>query len=500
MTMLETHGIGVAWAASVPVLRDVSLLLTPGFYGLVGANGAGKTTLLRVLAGELAPHEGSVHLRPGDARIVHCPQAVDEPGPDVFELASTYDGLAAELKGRLGLDEDELARWPTLSPGERKRWQIGAALGREPDVLLLDEPTNHLDASARDRLLGALGRFRGIGVIVSHDRAVLKRLPRAILRVHEGLVTLHAGRWSDARAAWEAARREQEDAHAKAKATVRAVERRLDTVQRTQEAAARSLGASSRMKNKNDHDARSMGRKVVAGWADARAGRTVQLVRNELQRAESRVPSITRDATVGGKIFASWERSPRAVLFHLDAPEVRAGEHVVLRDVRLNIGREERVRITGDNGAGKTTLLSALLSARRRDDRVLFLPQELSPAAVARLVADLRATTDEERGRVLSVFSALGSDPERILSRRDEDQAALSPGEARKLALAMGLGKHAWALALDEPTNHLDLPTIERLENALAGYPGCILLVTHDDAFAQAVTTRSLRVAHGTVA
>ena len=252
------------------------------------------------------------------------------------------------------------------------------------------------------------------------------------------------------------------------------------------------------MKNKNDHDGRSMGRKVVAGWADARAGRTVQVVKNELARAEARVPSIRRDATIGGKIFATYERSPQPVLFHLDTAELRAGDHVVVRDVRINIGREERVWITGDNGAGKTTLLSALVAAMRREDRVLFLPQELTPLAVARLVADLRASSDEERGRVLSVFSALGSDPERILARRDEDDASLSPGEARKLALASGLGRHAWALVLDEPTNHLDLPTIERLEHALAGYPGCILLVTHDDAFARAVTSRILRVEGGT--
>ena len=79
------------------------------------------------------------------------------------------------------------------------------------------------------------------------------------------------------------------------------------------------------------------------------------------------------------------------------------------------------------------------------------------------------------------------------------DAAFVSPGEARKLALAMGLGRHAWALVLDEPTNHLDLPTIERLERALESYPGCIVLVTHDDAFAHAVTNRNLRVAGGEV-
>ncbi len=499
MTVLEARGVGVAWSASMPVLKDVSFVLTPGFHGLVGANGAGKTTLLRVLAGVLVPHEGAVHARPDGATIAYCPQTVDVPGDDVLDLASAYDGLAAELKGRLALDEAELERWPTLSPGERKRWQIGGALAREPDVLLLDEPTNHLDSTARDRLLGALARFRGIGVIVSHDRAVLERLPRSILRVHDGNVTVHAGRYSDAHAAWEEERHGQEQAHARAKAAVRAVERRLDAARRTQAAASRSLSASSRLKGKRDNDARSMGAKVVAGWADGRAGRTVHVVREQLDRARADVPAIERDRTVGGAVFATYERAPHPVLFHIDGPEVRAGERVVLRDVRVTIGRDERIRIAGDNGAGKSTLLTALLAARRRDDRVLYLPQELTPEAIDSLVSELRSLPEDARGRVLSVFSALGSDPERLLARRSTEAAALSPGEARKLALASGLGRHAWALVLDEPTNHLDLPTIERLERALEGYPGCVVLVTHDDAFARATTTRTLTVRDGVV-
>ena len=499
-TVLEAHGVGVAWSASLPVLKDVSFVLTPGFHGLVGANGAGKTTLLRALAGELVPHEGAIRVRPPGAVVTYCPQTVDECGEDVLALSASHDGIAAELKGRLALEEDDLERWPTLSPGERKRWQIGAALAREPDVLLLDEPTNHLDAVARSRLLGALARFRGIGVVVSHNREVLEQLPRSILRVHDTKVTVHPGRYSDARAAWEEARRGHEEAHARARAAVRTVERKLDAARRTQEAASRSTNARSRMKNKNDHAARSMGAKVVAGWADARAGRTVQVVREELERVRADVPVAERDKTLGGKVFATYGRAAQPVLFHVDAPEVRAGEKVVLRDVRVTIGREDRVRITGENGAGKTTLLSALLASRPRDNRVLYLPQELEREEIERLSSELRSLDAETRGRVLSIFSALGSDPERLLARRAADAAFVSPGEARKLALASALGRHVWALVLDEPTNHLDLPTIERLERALEAYPGCIVLVTHDDAFARAVTNRTLDVTGGGVA
>ena len=499
MTMLEVRGVGVAWTASLPVIKEVSFVLTPGFFGLAGANGAGKTTLLRVLAGELEPHEGSVHVRPPGATIVHCPQTVDAVSADVRALAASRAGLAAELRGRLGLEPGELERWPTLSPGERQRWQIGAALAREPDVLLLDEPTNHLDADARERLLGALGRFRGIGVVVSHDRALLETLPRAILRAHEGSVTLYEGAWSAARATWQAARREAEQAHAAARATVRSLEHRVDVARRRQESAARSLGAGSRMKTQRDHDARSMGAKVVAGWAEGRAGRAVELAGKELARAREEVPAVTRDRTLGGKVFATYARAPHPILFHLEAAELRAGEHVVLADVRLDIGRDERVRIAGANGAGKTTLLTALVAAARRDERILYLPQELPYEHVARLGRELAAASDEVRGRVLSVFASLGSDPERILARRGDDVASLSPGEARKLALALGLGRHAWALVLDEPTNHLDLPTLERLEAALREYPGAVVLVSHDDAFADAVTARTVTVGDGRI-
>jgi ATPase subunit of ABC transporter with duplicated ATPase domains len=502
MVVLEAHGVGVAFAASAPVIQDARVRFVPGWYGLVGANGAGKTTLLRVLAGELVPTEGSVRRDPRDACIAMCPQEVDALSDDVLAFARAIGdaggesaGKAAELQGRLRLVPEQLDRWATLSPGERKRWQIGAALARAPDVLLLDEPTNHLDVEGRSLLVGALRRYRGIGVVVSHDRALLDELPQTTIRVHGARVSSHAGGYAEAAVAWEAERRDQEEAHGRAKDRVRAVSARLADARREHASADRARNASARMKDKNDNDARSMGAKVVAGWAEARSGRTVQTVRAELARAEQAVPAFTRDRTLGGRVFATYARAPSAVLFHLNEGRVAP----VLHDVRVTIGREERVRIAGAYGAGKTTLLGALLRAGPRRERVLHLAQELAASDVERLADELRALDPEERGRVLSVFAALGSDPERIVFRRAVDGSKLSPGEARKLALAMGLGRHAWALVLDEPTNHLDLPSIERLEAALGSYPGCVLLVTHDDAFARATTSRVLRVEGGTV-
>jgi ATPase subunit of ABC transporter with duplicated ATPase domains len=496
MTRVETRGLGVAWTASHPILEDVSLVLDRGMYGLVGANGAGKTTLLAVLAGRLTPHEGSVVLRPRGAVVAYCPQRVDGLEPDVLQLAASEAGLAAELRGRLGLEPSDLARWPTLSPGERKRWQVAAALAQEPEVLLLDEPTNHLDGEARGDLLAALRRFDGVGVVVSHDRAVLDTLTRATLRVHARRVTLYPGSYGEARALWEGERAREEQEHDEARKRVKRAESRLDQARRTQAAAASGVSTRARMKDKNDSDARSILATNKASWADARAGRVVSAVRGELERARAGVHSMEKDVTLGGKVFADYERAPNAVIFHLDEPELRAGEHVALRDVRLTIGRAERARIEGANGAGKTTLLKALVASQPRSERVLYLPQELEPEAVLAATRRLAEADGASRGRVLSIFAALGSDPERVIRGESSN---LSPGEARKLALAEALGRRAWALVLDEPTNHLDLPSIERLEAVLEGYPGCVVLVTHDDAFAQRTTTRSLRLEGGAI-
>lgn len=174
--------------ASVPLLTDVSLHFPPDWSGIIGANGCGKTTLLQLAVGKLEPQQGQVQSL---AEAVYCPQRTDEPPPFFDALLDTTDGYAQRLKGQLEVAETWRDRWPTLSHGERKRAQIGVALWRRPQILAIDEPTNHLDAAARNLLLAALQSFQGVGLLVSHDRALLDTLcqqcmfidpPQAVLR------------------------------------------------------------------------------------------------------------------------------------------------------------------------------------------------------------------------------------------------------------------------------------------------------------------------------
>lgn len=484
MAAVVFRGASFAYGDGVPMISDVTFRLPPGVYGVVGENGAGKTTLLRLVAGALSPDRGAVTVEPRGALVALCPQTADTLDADVTDLAAATSGEALATRDLLALDPAGVERWSTLSFGERRRWQLAAALHRDPDVLLADEPTNHLDAAARDLVAAALSRFRGVALVVSHDRALLDEVCAGTLRVHHGRVDVYTLPYTRARAEWEREARAREDDRAARVKERDAAGRRLAEARDRRARADGMRSSGRRMKDKNDSDARGIGADFRVARAERHLGKLVGARRSELDRAAAAIPEHEGGRAVGRSVFVGYEPAPRARVLQLDAPSLLAGDRRVLSDVRVTVDRSARIHVAGPNGAGKTTLLRALVQASSLPpERLLHLPQDISPAESARLLADVRALPPAERGRTLSLVAALGVDPDRLLA-----SASPSPGEARKLALALALGRRVWALVLDEPTNHLDLPSIERVESALADYPGALVVVSHDDRFARRLT------------
>ena len=188
---LSVSGLFFEYDSAVePLFSNLDIHFPPGFTGVVGANGSGKTTLLKLLSGRLKPERGNIA---ASGEAVLCEQEVFFPPADMEAFFEAGDRYAFRLRMNLGLALDLPERWETLSLGERKKIQIGTALWRQADILCLDEPTNHLDAASRSMLIGELRTFRGIGVLVSHDRKLLDELCGQCLFLAPGVHVLRPG-------------------------------------------------------------------------------------------------------------------------------------------------------------------------------------------------------------------------------------------------------------------------------------------------------------------
>src|ERR1700730_2636963 len=249
---VRVSNLSFSYSDSVAIIRDANFQITNGqtrgWTGIVGPNGAGKTTLMRLIAGELEPSSGSVHFDGTAAGAILLRQTVEDLTHEIERFAASLDGEAHRLFGELALKPEEIVRWPTLSPGERKRWQVGAALWSDPAVLMLDDPTDHLDSDARDFLIAGLRRFRGIGIVVSHDRAMLDALCSYTVHVDRGTARLWRGSYSAAKRSWEAEEREYQAEHERAKQEHRVVLRRLAVKRRMVSIAQDEVRAFNRRK------------------------------------------------------------------------------------------------------------------------------------------------------------------------------------------------------------------------------------------------------------
>lgn len=491
-----------------PTIRNVTTTLPAGWTGFVGDNGSGKTTLARVVCGLLQPDVGVVS---PSLFSTYCAQSAVEPPSNLEDFAVAYDRAAIKLRNELSIGDDWPWQYDMLSCGQQKRLQVACALWSAPDVLVVDEPTNHVDASTRQALFAALSKFKGVGILISHDRELLDALCSQCLFIANGAATMRSGGYSQALLQVTLERSSaihvREIAQKERARTEREAQRRREEASRVQ---ARKSGKGI---VKNDSDARAKKRHYIVSGQDGKAGKLSSRMQSRLEKAEDDVADSKVEKRYDAHVWLDVEPSKRKVLFRMESGRISVGESL-LSFPALFIGNTDHIGLVGDNGSGKTTLVKkiiASISADTRsidarlidmsfmdatfantghaDTRVLYIPQEPDMLQKEKTLKKMRELTSAQRGQVLSIVAQLNSDPDCIL-----EGDTVSPGEMRKLMLALGILESPELLVMDEPTNYLDLESTEALERLLSIYPGALLLVSHDASLVSSATSITWRI------
>lgn len=493
------------------IFNKIGLQVNPGDrIGLVGRNGSGKTTLLRIIKGEIIPESGEVRIAKR-SRIGYLPQDVHEAvsGPLLQSILESIPGRT-ELENRLKKAEHALRtesnkqnqsklgeqiaaihqeinrldlEFPrheaekillglgfetadferpisSLSGGWKMRAALATLLYQKPDLLLLDEPTNHLDIPSVRWLVEFLQNFKGAMILVSHDREFLnKQINRVVSFETEGM---------------------------------RSYKGDYDFYLKAREEEVKSLEARAKNQEQKIRDAK---RFIERFRSKATKARQAQSKLKLVQKMEL-IETFQKEKTIHFS-FPEVARSGKEVVF-IEGLSKRFGENILYDDLNLRALRGERIAIIGPNGCGKTTLLKVVAGEIEADKGKISLGHKVSVTYFAQHHSDLlnpKKTVVEEVYQVVPnasigfVRAVCGAF---LFSGSDVDKAigVLSGGERARVSLAKLLVNPGNFMLMDEPTNHLDIESSETLIDALKGYTGTLLFVSHNQSFVNRLATK----------
>ena len=510
------HQVTCQFPTGDTLFGPLNLTLEPSLCALVGRNGSGKTRLLRLLSGLDEPATGHIERFGSHAWVAQ--QHVISSQTTLAELLG-YDAIFTARK-RIDSGDyqpDDLAlldgHWDIaerlseafinatlppfepdkpaieLSGGERIRALLCGAFTAGADFLLLDEPTNHLDRQGRVWFYDQLSRYQGGVLVASHDRELLQQVPR-ILELSASGLRSYGGNYADYQA-----QRDAEQQAARAALEHAATERKRTRARMQKEHDDSQRRSAKTLRTVDTLNIASFERVKYKGAAKERIG-SWKKQHSEQNEALNAAVNKARERV----------EDDNPVMFTLPGSQIPEGKQVlVLEDLVLQhvpvpplnwrMDGPMRVALKGPNGCGKSTLLKTLLgevAPRSGSCEVsvscAYLDQHLSRLDLSQSVMthlNLSHTPLEE-GVLRTRLAQLQLGADKVML----PLAALSGGERLKAALACVLwrAEATQLLLLDEPTNHLDLASVQAIEAALAGFPGALLVVSHDEAFLSGLT------------
>ena len=429
--------------------------------GLIAKNGTGKSTLLSLIAGKDSPDSGSIIFR-NNITVGFLEQTNHfDPKETVIDACFNHQGEEEKiLKAKQILTKLKIGdlnqQMGQLSGGQQKRVALANVLITEPDMLILDEPTNHLDLEMIEWLEEFLARGRKTLLMVTHDRFFLDRVCSVILELDDKQMYTYRGNY----AYYLEKRQERIDAK-------RAEVARANNLYRTELEWMRRMPQARGHKAKYREDAFYELEKIAKQNIEER---TLRLKANNVY--------------IGSKIFEcqyiskAWDE-----------------EHVIMDHFYYNFSRFEKMGIVGNNGTGKSTFIKMLLGLLPPDDGRIVVGDTIKfgyfsqdglqfnpDKKVIDIITDIADYIDMGQGKHMSASQLLRY----FLFTNEQQQnyvSKLSGGEKRKLYLCTVLMKNPNFLVLDEPTNDLDIITLQILEEYLAEFPGCVIVISHDRYF-----------------
>ena len=439
------------------IFDDVSYGIHEGDkIGIIGINGTGKTTLLKIIAGLEETDEGQV-IKQNGLRITYLPQNPEFPKGStvlsyVIQVTQNKEYEARNILNKLGIVDHE-ADISILSGGQKKRVALAKALVNPADVLILDEPTNHLDNEMVTWLEEYLIRFKGVIIMVTHDRYFLDRVTNKILEISHGKLYGYEANYSKF-LEMKVQREEMELAS----------ERKRQSILR-----------------------------MELEWAKrgCRARTTKQKARLERLEALKNGTAPIRDANVELDSIGT-RMGKKTIEFHNISKSY--GDKVLIRDFNYIVLKNQRLGFIGPNGCGKSTLMKILVGIIEPDEgfmeigdtiQIGYFSQEAEEMnnnqRVIDYIKDIAEYVPTKDGRITASQML-----ERFLfdgNMQYTPIGKLSGGEKRRLYLCKVLMESPNVLILDEPTNDLDIPTLTILEDYLDSFQGIIITVSHDRYF-----------------